>query len=114
LKHYDTMFIVKPTLTEEERTARFEFIKETIVNNGGEIVVEDKDVARELAYKIDKFDRGYYNTLYFKAPAESILELERIYRINEDIIRFIVVKYDKKKDIRTWNKLVENAQNNKK
>ncbi len=109
MKYYDTMFIVKPTLTEEERSARVTFIQDVITKGGGEIAASGELGARELAYKIEKNDRGYYYTFYFKAPANSILELERIYRINEDIIRFIIVKYEKKKEIKEWEHLVQEA-----
>jgi small subunit ribosomal protein S6 len=107
MKFYDTMFVLKPTLTEEERNERIEFVQGVITKGGGEISATSEVGARELAYKIDKNDRGYYYSLYFKAPSNSILELERIYRINEDIIRFIVVKYEKKKEIAYWSKTVE-------
>ena len=101
------MFVLKPTLTEDERNERIEFVKGVITKGGGEISATNEVGARELAYKIEKNDRGYYFTIYFKAPGSSILELERIYRINEDIIRFIVVKYVKKKEIAYWEKTVE-------
>ena len=101
------MFVLKPTLTEEERNERIEFVKGVITKGGGEISATNEVGARELAYKIDKDSRGYYYTIYFKAPGNSILELERIYRINEDIIRFIVVKYVKKKELAYWSKTVE-------
>ena len=109
MKHYDTMFILKPTLTEEERSERVAFVKDVITKGGGEVVATNEVGARELAYKIDKNDRGYYYTFYFKAPGDSILELERIYRINEDIIRFIIVKYEKKKEVKEWEALVADA-----
>lgn len=101
------MFVLKPTLTEEERTAKYEFIKNIIVSNGGEIVFEKINESKELAYKIDKYKRGYFSTLYFKVDATLIPELERNFRIIEDIIRFIIVKYDTNKEVRNWYKLVE-------
>lgn len=109
MKHYETMFIVKPTLTEEEINAQIELVKSNIEKNGGEIVACDNMGSRPLAYEIEKQKRGYYFVAYFKAPTSSILELERNYRINENIMRFIFIKYENKKEIAAWTKMSEEA-----
>jgi small subunit ribosomal protein S6 len=101
------MFIIKPTLTEEETAARFEFIKETIEKNGGEIVKYADYGTRALAYEIKKQKRGHYFLVYYKAPPALNKELERVYGITEDIIRFMVVKYDSKKEVTYWTAMVE-------
>ena len=64
---YETMFVLKPTLTPEETQARINFVKEVITSQGGEIVAVDEWGSRKLAYKVEKFDRGYYYIAYFKA-----------------------------------------------
>ena len=109
LKHYETMFIVKPTLTEEEMQAQIELVKSNIEKNGGEIVVNENIGSQQLAYEIEKNKRGYYYLIYFKAPTASILELERNYRINENILRFIFIKYENKKEVVAWTKLSDEA-----
>jgi len=109
LKHYETMFIVKPTLTEEEMQAQIELVKANIEKNGGEIVVTENIGSRQLAYEIEKNKRGYYYLVYFKAPTASILELERNYRINESILRFIFIKYENKKEVAAWTKLSDES-----
>ncbi len=110
MRHYETLFVLKPTLTEEEAKAKFEFIKDVIKNNGGEIVATEDIGVRKLAYPIEKFERGHYYIIYFKAPASAVRELERIYRITEDVIRFLTIKYETKKDIQAWEKMVERAK----
>jgi len=108
-KHYETMFIVKPTLTDEETTAQIDLVKSNIEKNGGEIVACDNMGTRQLAYEIEKNKRGYYFNAFFKSPTASILELERNYRINENILRFIFIKYENKKEIAAWTKMSEAA-----
>jgi small subunit ribosomal protein S6 len=103
------MFIVKPTLTEEETQAQIELVRSNIEKNGGEIVAVEDMGTRQLAYEIEKNKRGYYYVIYFKAPADSINELERNYRINENILRFIFIKYENKKEIASWTKMTEEA-----
>ncbi len=110
MRYYETLFVLKPTLTEEESQARFNFIKEVIEKNGGEIVAYEDIGVRKLAYEIQKFERGHYYIIYFKAPPATVRELERIYRITEDVIRFLTIKYETKKDIAAWEKMAHRAQ----
>ena len=110
MRHYETLFVLKPTLTDEEKKAKFEFIKDVITNNGGEIVATEDVGVRKLAYPIQKFERGHYYIIYFKAPSQTVRELERIYRITEDVIRCLTIKYETNKDIRAWEKMVERAK----
>jgi len=107
MKHYELLFVVKPTLTEEETKAKFDFIKDVVEKNGCEIkAVKDMGV-RKLAYEIEKHERGHYFVLYFVGPASSIEEILRNLRLTEEIIRFLNIKFEKKKEIAQWEKLAK-------
>ena len=105
MRHYELLFILKPTLTEDEVKVKADFIKEIITKNGGEIASVVEMGTRKLAYKIDKYERGTYFVIYFKAPTQLIAELVRNLRITEEVIRFLPVKYENKKEIAAWDKL---------
>ncbi|WP_267523344.1 30S ribosomal protein S6 [Campylobacter sp. MG1] len=105
MRHYEVLFIAKPTLTDEELKARVEFIKETLVKNGAEIASVVEMGTRKLAYQIDKYERGVYYVIYFKAPGLLIKELERVLKITEDVIRFLIVKYENRREIAAWESL---------
>ena len=77
MNHYETLFVVKPTLTDEETKAQIEKNIAIITDNGGEIVAIDDMGMRKLAYPVEKNERGYYTVAYYKAPATLIAELER-------------------------------------
>jgi small subunit ribosomal protein S6 len=109
MRHYETLFVLKPTLTDEEKQQKIDFIKEVITKNGGQIVATEDIGMRKLAYPIQKFERGHYYIIYFTAPSETVRELERIYRITEEIIRFLTIKYETKKDIEAWQKMAQKA-----
>lgn len=109
IKHYETMFILKPTLTEEETVAQIDGVKALIEKNGGEIASTDNVGIRELAYEIEKCKRGYYYVIYFKGNPSGIAEIERNYRNNENLIRFIFIKYETKKEIASWTKMSDEA-----
>ncbi|GAB6044410.1 hypothetical protein JCM11957_00080 [Caminibacter profundus] len=109
LRHYETMIIVKPTLADEEKAAVIENVKKVIEQFNGEVVAVDNIGVRELAYPIAKFERGHYYIIYYKAPANAVIELERQLRYNEDILRFMTVKYETKKDIKRWEEMTKNV-----
>ncbi len=106
---YETLFVVKPTLTDEETAAQIEKIKEVVAKNGGELIATDDMGMRKLAYPVEKNNRGYYTVLFYKAEGTLISELERNLKINEDVIKFLTVKYTKQKELAQFNKLVESA-----
>ncbi len=107
MRHYEFLFILKATLNEEEIKAKVELINATITKNGGEIAKVDELGIKSLAYEIEKNKRGYYTVSYFKAPPTSIKEIERIARLNEDLLRFLTVKYDSKKEVTEWNRITK-------
>jgi len=108
---YETLFVVKPTLTDEETAVQIAKIKEIVANNGGELIATDDMGMRKLAYQVEKNDRGYYTVLFYKAEGTLIKELERNLKINEDVIKFLTVKYVKQKELAQFNKLVESTSN---
>jgi small subunit ribosomal protein S6 len=109
LRKYETGFIIKPTLTEEEIQSKIELVKAIVTDNGGQIAGCEDIGMRKLAYEIKKQKRGYYFSIYFEGEGVIIKELERVYGITEDIIRFINIKFEKQAEIRGWSKMVDRA-----
>lgn len=107
MRHYENLVIVKPTLTAEEIVSQISEIEEIITSNGGEIIARDEMGMKKLAYPIDKNERGFMHVMYFTMEPASIEEVERRYRINENMLRFVTIKYDSKREVTAWNKLVE-------
>jgi small subunit ribosomal protein S6 len=114
MRHYENLVIVKPTLTEEEIKSQLAAIDEVITSNGGEIAVRDEMGIRKLAYPIDKSERGYYYVVYYTMAPANIAEVERRFRINEELLRFVTMKYDSKREVAAWTKMVEAAKAPKK
>ena len=110
MRHYENLVILKPTLTQEELESELRAIDEIVASNSGEIAAKEARGMRKLAYDIQKNKRGYYYVLYYKAPPASIAEIERRFRINENLLRFMTVKYEDKKEIGAWQSMVDKAQ----
>jgi len=93
MNSYETVIILSSEISKDERINAIKKIKNYIEQNGKITKVEDIGL-RKFAYEIRKQKEGYYYSIFFEAPAESIYELERIYRITDEILKFIVVKLD--------------------
>jgi small subunit ribosomal protein S6 len=95
MRNYETIFILKPTLEEEVRK---ELINKftSIISTNGEVVKIEEWGNRKLAYEIEKFRDGYYVLVTFKAATTLPMELERNYRIADDVIRYMIVNLDDK------------------
>ena len=113
MRHYELLFVLKPTLTEEETKERFEHVKGILEKNGCEIASIDDMGMRKLAYEIEKFERGHYYVVYYKADPTVIDEILRNLRFTEEVIRFLNVKYTNKREIANWEKLAKGTFNKK-
>ncbi len=109
MNHYELLFVLKPTLTDEETKAQITKIQENITAQEATIVATDDMGMRKLAYPVEKNERGYYTVVYFQAPGAAIAEIERLLRINEEILKFMTVKYTNKKEIAQFGKMAEAA-----
>jgi len=110
MRHYENLVIVKPTLTEEEAKASIAAIEEVLTSNGAEIVARDEMGTKKLAYPIQKNERGYFHVVYYTMAPSSIAEVERRFRINEDLLRFVTIKYDSKREVTAWKELVAKTE----
>ena len=110
MNNYETLFVLKPTLTDEETTANIAKIENILVKEGAEILATDKMGMRKLAYPVKKNERGVYTIVYFKAQGTIINELERNLKFNEEVIKYLTVRYTKVKEVTQFEKLVASAK----
>ena len=95
---YETLFILKPTLTDEEKANEIATVENLVKELGGEVSATNELGMRKLAYEINKNPRGFYVVVYHKSPASAISEIERKLRYNENVLRFLTIKYKTKKE----------------
>jgi small subunit ribosomal protein S6 len=91
IREYETTFIVDSLLPEEQINATIDKIKDFIEKNGGKIRQIDRWGKRRLAYEIAKKQYGYYVYIRFQYEGALIKELEREYKLDESIIRYLTV-----------------------
>ena len=91
MNKYESVIIVNPNLDEAGLKALEEKFT-GLINENGKLESVENMGKKKLAYEIKKFKEGTYMLFNFEAKPDSIAELERVYRITDDIIKFIVVR----------------------
>jgi small subunit ribosomal protein S6 len=99
MRRYETIFIIDPDLSEEGRTPIFERLKDLFLQHNGLLVVVDEWGARKLAYEIKKKPRGYYVRLDYCGVGILVNEIERFFRIDDRVLKYMTVLLEKDVDI---------------
>lgn len=85
------MIIFDPSLEEKEITEEVSKITSVIKKDSGEVVDTEEWGIRKLAYPIKHQENGYYFIIYFKSKAGTVSEIDRINKINDKILRHLIV-----------------------
>ena len=94
MRTYELLFIAQPDLDEEGLTALAERTTQVITDHGGEIVKVEQMGRRELAYPIRRHTAGFYILVHAAMELAAIQELERVLKLNEDVLRHLLVRLD--------------------
>ncbi|MEO0279103.1 MAG: 30S ribosomal protein S6 [candidate division WOR-3 bacterium] len=97
IRCYESMVIFNPDLSDEEFEKALEWVKGIIEKNGATLIKIDVWGKRKLAYEINKKKDGIYVLFYFRSTPDFVDELERNYRINSNVMRFLTVRLKEKK-----------------
>ncbi|MBD1379846.1 30S ribosomal protein S6 [Metabacillus arenae] len=92
MRKYEIMYIIRPNIEDEAKKALVERFNGVLTENGAEINETKEWGKRRLAYEINDFRDGFYMILKAQANTEAVQEFDRLAKINDDIIRHIVVK----------------------
>ncbi len=91
MRAYEAMIVLAPTLDEAALEAAIERFSGVITNQGGELTHVDRWGRRRLAYEIEGHRDAFYVLISFQAEPGSTAELERVLRISDGVLRFVVV-----------------------
>lgn len=95
MREYEVMYIIKPNLEEDKYQEMVEKYNALIQANGGEIIKVEPWGKKRLAYEIEKLREGYYVLLRINGSAELPKELERNFKIDDQIMRYLVTRVEK-------------------
>ncbi len=92
--YYETMYILRPDIPEEEVDSHLKKYSEMLVESGTEVLDSQMRGKRRLAYPIAKHKEGIYVQLSHKGDGQQVAILERAMRLSEDVIRYLTVKQE--------------------
>ena len=92
--YYETMYILRPDIPEEEVDTHLKKYNEILEKSGTEVLDSQMRGKRRLAYPIAKHKEGVYVQLSHKGDGQQVAILERAMRLSEDVIRYLTVKQD--------------------
>ncbi len=99
MNFYEKVLIIDPNLEDSAVEETIEKIKDVIIKGGGEIFKTENWGRRKLAYELNKHQKGNYIILHFKSPPATIAKLERFCRVADSILKWMVIRLLKKKQI---------------
>ena len=93
-RDYETTFVLKPDLEDEEKQNILQRVKNAISEHDGEVTEVDAWGKKQLAYEIKDYRSGDYTILEFNAKTTVVNELERILKVMGGVLRYLVVRND--------------------
>jgi small subunit ribosomal protein S6 len=99
MRRYETVVIVDPEISEENRQPVFQKIQDIIDQDNGFLVNLDEWGTKKLAYEIKKKPRGYYACLDYCGTGPTVSELERFFRIDDRVLKFLTIMLDADVDL---------------
>jgi small subunit ribosomal protein S6 len=92
---YESIFILRPSLSDEESQRIIEKVKGFVERSGGSLLKADNWGKKKLAYEVKRERKGTFVCLQFRAPGAMIGELEHLYRIEDAVMKFLTVRVEK-------------------
>jgi len=94
MNKYEVMYVIDAALEENARNELISYFSGIVEKNAGTIDRVDEWGKRRLAYAINYKTEGYYVLMYIQAPSELPRELERNFQINDNVLRYLVIRYE--------------------
>ena len=92
--YYETMYILRPDIAEDEVTNHIDKYNKLLEEFGGTILDSQMRGKRRLAYQIAKHREGIYVQLSHQGDGQHIFKIEKAMRLSEDVIRYMTVKQE--------------------
>ena len=94
MRKYEIMFIVDPNLPEDEIDQLNAQVESLIAEGGGTVLETEKMGRKRLAYEVERRTEGFYVLLVVEATGEILSEVERRFRVMDNVLRYLTVRVD--------------------
>jgi small subunit ribosomal protein S6 len=113
MRRYETFIILDPDISEDQRSIVLQRTSDVIKQQDGFLAFIDEWGARQLAYEIRKKTRGYYVRFDFCGTGTVVTEMERNFRIDDRVLKFMTVLTDEKPDLASVKEEIALAESEK-
>ncbi len=96
MSYYESIYILNPELSSEAAEKVKEIMSGVVLKQDGDIHVVDDWGVKRLAYDVKKHKKGHYVLMQFSGSAAALNELERNYRVNDGVIKYMTLRIDEK------------------
>ena len=110
MRRYEAIIIMDPDLSAEEREPVLQRVTDVVNQGDGFLAFTDEWGARKLAYELKKKDRGYYIRFDFCGTGALVNEMERFFRIDDRVLKYMTVLLDKTADLEKIKEEIAAAQ----
>ena len=110
MRKYETVFISDPDLQDQSRTELFDKVRNIIAKENGILLNLDEWGTKKLAYEIRKKLRGHYVCVTYGGTGELVAELERNFRLTDDVLKFMTLLLDDDVTVEQLEKEAQEAQ----
>ncbi|MCG9969015.1 30S ribosomal protein S6 [Pelotomaculum terephthalicicum JT] len=92
MRKYEVVFVIRPDLDDDKNTAVIDKFKDLVESQGGEVLKVDKWGKRRLAFEVKDFREGFYVIFHINAESKVSSELDRVFKITDEVLRHIIVR----------------------
>ena len=110
MRRYETIVIMDPDLSDEQRQPVVKRVQDVINQENGYLALTDEWGTRKLAYEIKKKPRGYFTRFDFCGTSAIVNEIERFFRIDDRVLKYMTVLLDKSADIEKVKEEIASSQ----
>lgn len=110
MRKYETVFISDPDLQDQTRTDLFDKVRNIIAKGNGYLIDFDDWGNKKLAYEVRKKQRGHYICLTYGGDGELVRELERNFRLSDDVMKFMTILLAENVTVEQLEKEAEEAR----
>lgn len=94
MSFYEHVIISRPDISETQVTEMVNHLTEKFEGLGAKVIGTEYWGLRKLAYRVNKHRKAHYSFLKLDAPHEAMVEVERLHRIDDDILRYLSIRVD--------------------
>ena len=94
MQSYETMYILRPDMGEEQTDQAITQYQNLLTENGAAEIETQHRGKRRLAYEIQRYREGVYIQMNYQSPGDAVKAMERAMRLSEDVIRYLTIKQE--------------------